>query len=70
MKWLKKDLIIQLIKMEFKEFTQYIFDNNLEVYCRRWQRIFVKDYRTGEKKGIINVSFNQIWENIINNIWE
>jgi len=50
--------------MNFKEFTKYIFDNNLTVYWRQGNRILVKENNPKDKriakKRVIKVNFDLI----------
>ena len=57
--------------MNFKEFTKYIFDNNLTVYWRQGNRILVKENNPKDKriakKRVIKVNFDLIGND---KLWE
>lgn len=50
--------------MNFKEFTKYIFDNNLEIYHRVWQKCCVRNYETKKDKKAYTINFNELWQTL------
>jgi len=44
----------------------HIISHWLEVYWRKGDRVYLKDYKTNKNKHVVEVGFNILWENYEN----